>query len=218
MGPDLRRGRAAAANEARGPSGWARERSVPIFETMQRVPGYPSKLVVYRIKASKYWQVLCWVEGRTRKRSAKTTALPAAIAMARVFYERWLVEAAAWRRVHVRTAAEVQATLHLALPSANVPQAPVPHIPSFALVAAQLIANESARVQRGEWSRGSLQVLHNRLERHLFPRFGSTLCRDITFQTLQGLVNELSVEHSTTTINQYLVVVRKVLKQALGMG
>jgi hypothetical protein len=26
------------------------------------------------------------VEGRTRKRSAKTTALPAAIAMARVFY------------------------------------------------------------------------------------------------------------------------------------
>jgi len=218
MGPDLRRGRAAAANEARGPSGWARERSVPILETMQRVPGYPSKLVVYRIKASKYWQVRCWVEGRTRKRSAKTTALPAAIAMARVFYEQWLVEAAAWRHVHVRTATEVQATLHLALPSANVPQALAPHIPSFAAVAAQLIANESARVQRGEWSRGSLQVLHNRLERHLFPRFGSTLCSDITFQTLQGLVNELSVEHSTTTINQYLVVVRKVLKQALGMG
>ena len=34
-----------------------RSRTVPIPESITPVPGYPRKLVVFRITASKYWQV-----------------------------------------------------------------------------------------------------------------------------------------------------------------
>jgi integrase len=90
--------------------------------------------------------------------------------------------------------------------------------PRFGTVAAQMLANESARVRRGEWSRGSQQVLINRLNKLVLPRWASSLCSAINYQALQAFVNDLSLEHSTTTINQYLVVIRKVLKQALAMG
>jgi hypothetical protein len=42
--------------------------------------------------------------------------------------------------------------------------------PRFGVVAAQMLANESARVRRGEWSRGSQQVLVNRLNKLVLPR------------------------------------------------
>lgn len=38
-----------------------RERTVPIPETFTPVPGYPKKLVVFKMAASKYWQVRCWI-------------------------------------------------------------------------------------------------------------------------------------------------------------
>ena len=153
-----------------------------------------------------------------RKRSAKTISLPAATGLARIFYEQWLVEAAAYKQMLAGAATNVQQTMFMAAPSANGQLPARPTNSSFGAVASQLLGHENARVQRGEWSLGSLQILHNRLGRQLLPRFASTLCTEINFQVLQNLVKELSAEHSTTTINQYLVVVRKVLKQALGMG
>jgi pilus assembly protein CpaF len=97
---DLSVDRALAANDVLGPDRADRERSVPIPGSMTRIPGYPSKLVVYRIAASQYWQVRCWVEGKTRKRSTKTTVLATATAAARGYYEQWLVEAASARHMH----------------------------------------------------------------------------------------------------------------------
>jgi len=44
--------RAFAANDELGPGRGDRERSVPVPDSMTRIPGYPSKLVVYRIAAS----------------------------------------------------------------------------------------------------------------------------------------------------------------------
>ena len=49
-----------------------RERTVPIPSTITPVPGYPLKLVVYKIAASKFWQVRCWVVGRTHTDAAHT--------------------------------------------------------------------------------------------------------------------------------------------------
>jgi hypothetical protein len=42
-----------------------RERTVPISNTITAVAGYPNKLVVFKIAASKFWQVRCFVAGRT---------------------------------------------------------------------------------------------------------------------------------------------------------
>ncbi len=43
---------------------------------------------------------------------------------------------------------------------------------TFAAMAAQMMANEQARVERGEFSAGSLKVLRNRLDAHILPRWG----------------------------------------------
>ncbi len=59
---------ATAVNDAAfGPA--QRGRTVPIPETITAVPGYPSKLVLYKMPASRFWQVRCWFKGKTYKRS-----------------------------------------------------------------------------------------------------------------------------------------------------
>ena len=69
-----------------------RGRTVPIPETITPVPGYPRKLVVFKMAASRYWQVRCWVEGKTYKRSCKTQSLRVAQSFARRFYEMLLAK------------------------------------------------------------------------------------------------------------------------------
>ena len=64
-----------------------RERTVPIPETITPVPGYPKKLVVFKMKASRYWQVRCWIDGKTHKRSCQTQSLRVAQSFARRYYE-----------------------------------------------------------------------------------------------------------------------------------
>ena len=70
----------------------SRSRTVPIPESITPVPGYPRKLVVFKIAASKYWQVRCWIGGRTHKRSTQSMSLKVAQSFARVLYEQLLAQ------------------------------------------------------------------------------------------------------------------------------
>jgi hypothetical protein len=89
---------------------------------------------------------------------------------------------------------------------------------TFGRLAEQLFANERARVGRGEWSAGSLQVLRNRLDTFILPRWGSAGPGAVSYQSLLEFTNALSKQHSTITISQYLVAVRKVLRHAVASG
>lgn len=144
-----------------------RERTVPIPATITAVHGYPSKLAVYKIAASKYWQVRCWVAGRTHKRSTKTTSLPIAQRFARWFYEDLLV-----KQLAPQTAAQT------ATPATK-------HQLAFGALAAQVYADEQARVERGEFGAGSLRMFRNRLDAQVLPRFGMKLAGDVDFAALQ---------------------------------
>ncbi|MFM8624342.1 MAG: hypothetical protein ACKOCZ_07515 [Betaproteobacteria bacterium] len=64
-----------------------RERTVPIGETMHPVPGYPAKLVVFKMEASRFWQMRCWMSGRSHRRSTRTESLRLALNAARLFYQ-----------------------------------------------------------------------------------------------------------------------------------
>ena len=64
-----------------------RERTVPIPNTIRMVIGYPEKLVVFKMAASKFWQVRCWHQGRTHRKTTKTTRLAIALNFARQFYD-----------------------------------------------------------------------------------------------------------------------------------
>ncbi|MDO9278961.1 MAG: hypothetical protein Q7U05_10430, partial [Polaromonas sp.] len=69
-----------------------RERTVPIPETLTPVPGYPQKLSVFKIAASRFWQVRCWVAGRTYRRSTQSQSLRMAQSFARQFYEQLMAQ------------------------------------------------------------------------------------------------------------------------------
>ena len=185
-----------AANDRLSP----RERTVPIPATITAVHGYPSKLVVYKIAASRYWQVRCWVAGRTHKRSTKTTSLPLAQRFARWFYEDRLVKQLAPQAATVIVSATTKQQL------------------TFGAIAAQVYANEQARMERGEFGAGSLRMFRNRLDAKVLPYFGAMDPSTITYQMLQEFAQEISKKHSSTTVSHYLIIVRKVLVHAVRIG
>lgn len=184
----------------------ARERTVPIPSTITPVPGYPRKLSVFKIAASKFWQVRCWIAGRTHRRSTQTQSLRMAQSFARDFYEQLLAQSASLRIEPTESSvvSHVTATVKPQL--------------TFAAMAAQMITNEQARVERGEFSAGSLKVLRNRLDAHILPRWGKLAPSAVDHAQLLAFTQYLSKSFSTITVSQYLVAVRKILTLAVAVG
>ena len=197
---------AAAANDTHMSSS-PRERTVPIPSTITPVPGYPSKLSVFKIAASKFWQVRCWIAGRTHRRSTQTQSLRMAQSFARRFYEQLLAQQASLQNTSTTTCSVVlNDTLEVK-----------PHM-TFAAIAAQMMANEQARVERREFSRGSFKVLRNRLDAHILPRWGKLPPSAIDHAQLLAFTQYLSKSLSTITVNQYLIAVRKILTMAVAVN
>ena len=194
-----------------------RERTVPIPESITPVPGYPRKLVVFKMAASKYWQVRCWISGKTYKRSTQSQSLRVAQSFARGFYEQLLAQS------HGFWQAGTQGVVLNDSSSPNVQQRDdqnpnIPHQHTFAALAAQMFSAEQARVERGEFTRGSLMVLRNRLDSHLLPRWGTLPIAEIGYREIMEFVDFMSKSNSTITIGQYIVAIRKVFKHALSTG
>ena len=179
-----------------------RTRTVPIPSSITAVPNYPNKLVIYKIAASRYWQVRCWHAGRTHKCSTKTCNLVLAQRFARWFYEDLLVKYSQHASLQVTTGNDSNTPAQM----------------TFGAVAAQVYANEQARVERGEYGAGSLRMFRNRLDAHILPAFGTKLIGELTYQKLLSFAQTLSAKFSTTTVSHYLVIVRKVLTHAQRTG
>jgi len=77
----------AASNDAHMRSA-KRERTVPIPESIIHVPGYPEKLAIFKMQASRFWQVRCWNNGKTYRKSTKSQSKRSALIFARIFYEQ----------------------------------------------------------------------------------------------------------------------------------
>lgn len=183
-----------------------RERTVPIPSTITPVPGYPQKLVIYKIAASKFWQVRCWIAGKTHRSSTRTQSQRVAQSYARNFYEQRLALSASFQTL--APAAQSNST--------TAPAVKPQH--TFAALTAQMTANEQARVDRGEFALGSLKVLRNRLDAHILPRWGQQSPADIDYAALLSFTQYLSKCFSSTTVSQYLIIVRKVLTLAVAVG
>ncbi len=184
-----------------------RERTVPIPATITPVPGYPRKLSVFKITASKFWQVRCWIAGRTHRRSTQTQSLRMAQSFARDFYEQLLAQSAS-----LRTEPTPMQGVALHVTAAVKPRE------TFAAIAAQMMANELARVERGEFAAGSFKVLRNRLDAHILPRWGKMQPSAVDHAQLLAFTQYLSKSFSTTTVSQYLVAVRKILTLAVSVN
>ena len=190
--------------EAANDSKRNRDRTVPIPSSITAVPGYPNKLAIFKISASKYWQARCWIAGRTHRRTTKTTSIVQAQRFARWFYESLLID---------RHSPGPQ-TAHASL---SPPLSTQSHL-TFGAVAAQLYANEQARADRGEFGKGSLRMLRNRLDSHILPRFAKLLPAAVTYQLLLEFSQYLSSANSSTTVSHYIIIVRKILAHAVSIG
>ena len=155
-----------------------RERTVPIPESVIHVPGYPEKLSIFKMQASKFWQVRCWHNGKTYRKSTKSQSMRSALIFARIFYEQLMA-----CNVKHDTSLFVNSKSSEKLVNARN---------SFGTLAAKMYTNESARVKRGEYTKGSLQVLRNRLDAHLLPRWGATDIKAIDYAELLKFIQEIS--------------------------
>ncbi len=183
-----------------------RDRTVPIPSTITPIPGYPTKLVVYKIAASKYWHIRCWMSGKTHKRSSKSQSLRVAIIAAKRFYE------------------ELSAKIHLTqnrLPIVSLlddEETRTKPSHTFSALAAQVMANEKSRVARGEFSHRSVQVMQNRLDTYILPRWGKLDPKDITYERLCEFSQFLSNKLGSISVSQYFVIIRKILTHAQKIG
>ena len=180
-----------------------RERTVPIPNTIRMVIGYPEKLVVFKMAASKFWQVRCWHQGRTHRKTTKTTRLAIALNFARQFYEFLLISHHASNSVQTLFANQ---------------QAVVKPAHTFGAMAAQMFANEQARHARGEFAKGSVEVLRNRLDAHILPRWCKRPVCEVEYKELLAFTQFLSQSFSSITVSQYLIAVRKVLVHSVAVG
>jgi integrase len=90
---------------------------------------------------------------------------------------------------------------------------------NFTLLAEQLIDVEWERVARSELSAASVGIQKNRLDAHVLPFFRYIAPSQVTHVDLAGFVSRLTQNQlSSTTISQYLVLVRKLLRLAVRKG
>lgn len=90
---------------------------------------------------------------------------------------------------------------------------------SFSRLTEQLLDAEWERVRRHELSAASVGIAKNRLEAHVLPFFRYIVPSQVTHVDLDGFVSRLTQRQlSSTTISQYLVLVRKLLKLAVRQG
>jgi integrase len=90
---------------------------------------------------------------------------------------------------------------------------------NFDVLADQLIEQENQRVKRGELSAASVGILKNRLNAHVLPHFKYIPPSQVTPMMMDAFVKRLTDSQlSSTTVSQYLVVVRKLLKLAIRHG
>lgn len=86
-------------------------------------------------------------------------------------------------------------------------------------LAERLVALETQRHRRGELCKAAVGILRNRLDAHVLPFFASLHSQQVTSDLLDEFLEYLTARDlSPTTISQYFVIVRKLLKLAVRLG
>ena len=173
-----------------------RARNAPIKSSFQTLPDLPSKLKIYRIAGSRYWQVRVYSLGKYTCKSLKTTDLEEAKHMARVFFDE-LNASGSYK------------------PKPNTKKT-LSHEDNLALLhglTQDILAAEFQKSQRDEIKYGSYLMTKNRLEHYVFDFFKNVPLNTINSDTLEKFVDFLkSKQLSNTTIQGYLAQVRKLLR------
>jgi site-specific recombinase XerD len=167
-----------------------RHRTVPIPGTLTKIGrGYPDKLVIFRLAASKFWWVRYFSLGKIIKKSTRTTHKNEAIAFAKTFYEDILLR------------------------ERNL--LPISQSPSFELCARELFAEQANLIARGE--RNAKLNLNDeaKFNADLLPHFRNFDVRNITYKHIEAYVAKIAARGlKPATLKTHLVLIHKILAYA----
>ena len=172
----------------------ARHKTLPIPSSITYIAGYPQKLFIYQLEASKYWWVRYFVNGKTIRKTCKTEKKAEAIAFAKTFF------------------ANVAILLE---------QGEVISQASFVSCAAAMLKAEDAKRERGELTKITYDNIKYRLDKLILPYFKAQDVGSIDYFTLEQYLTKLSNNEpklSLSTITAYMGLVRKVLVYAARRG
>jgi integrase len=172
-----------------------RARNAPIKASLTSVEGLPSKLKIFRIAGSKYWQMRLYNMGRYSTQSLKTTDVEQAKVFAKDVFES-LVGSGAYiprKGVQVFTVEINQLLLHSLIE--------------------EVLHAEEEKVQRDEIKHASYVMSKIRLEGLIFDFFKSQHLNKINADVLADFVGFLTRKNlSASTIQGYMAQARKLLK------
>lgn len=159
-------------------------RTNPLPETITTVPGYPDKLKVFKVACSRFWQARVYVHGGYRFSSLKTESKKVALREAVRFYERVLTD--------------------------STPKGRIAKSRSFAAIGATFIESQNVPDKLRRYNDDRI-----RFNKELIPFFGEKDIGEITHADIVALVKKMELSgKSPATVNQYLIVLRKVLRFA----
>jgi hypothetical protein len=171
-------------------------RANPIPETVQSISGFPATLKLYRIPASKFWQVRAFMGGKIIKKSTKTEDKADAIKAAKDFYNTLLLKRAQ--------------------------NLPLTESPTFERVSLDLLREDKARVERKEVSKRLVRDEQYIFDADIVPFFRHDHVKDINYARIVAYVEHLKHRGkkpvSSNTIKIHFVYLRKVLKHAWKLG
>jgi len=171
-----------------------RHRTLPIPATVTPIANYPSKLRIFQTNASRYWQVRCYLKGKTHTQSLKTTNKQAAISQAKQFFHIKTAELYA-DKIEVRDDRKIK----------------------FADLIPAVVVGLQARVKRGEFAAANIPIFLNRMHNSILPYFGDMPMDQITYRQLTDFMEKMSNRNlSATTVHQHMVAIRKVFAHAHG--
>jgi integrase len=179
-----------------------RARNSPIKSSYMAVEGLPSKLKIFRISGSKYWQVRIFSGGRYLGRSLKTTEVDEAKTLAKNFYETVVMHG----KVDVAAATDA-AVLTMV------------HQNFLHDLIQEVLLAEQDKVKRDEIKHASYVMTKIRLEGLIFDFFKGRSLHKINAEVLTEFITFLTHKNlAVATIQGYMAQTRKLLKLLCGKG
>ena len=143
-----------------------KHKTVPIADSKSYISGYPRKLTLYKSKASPYFWVRYYADGKIIKRSTKTESKREAIAFAKAFYDE----------INLRRSQGYSLV----------------QTSSFGSIATAMLKSMEAQVARNELTHQTYTITEYRLKKTLLPYFGNRDIGDIHYEDLDRFLTTLS--------------------------
>jgi hypothetical protein len=152
-----------------------RHRTLPILASITPIPNYPSKLRIFKTNASRYWQVRCYLKGKTYTQSLKTTNKMSALSLAKQFFH---FKTGELYRDRVEARSEGKA--------------------KFADLIPAVVVGLQARVKRGEFAAANIPIFMQRMHNSILPYFGNMIMHQIGYKELSAFVEMIERFYSSS--------------------